>query len=64
MGYWLLSRQSAAKTIKEEPVMSDAEYFKALHTAIEDGDAQAEAVLRMLQSRGLVPSEFNALLSA
>jgi len=41
-----------------EPTMSDAQYFEALREAVEDGDAQAAAVLRMLQSRGMIPPEF------
>ena len=42
----------------QEPTMSDAQYFEALREAVEDGDTQAAAVLRMLQSRGLIPPEF------
>lgn len=42
----------------QEPTMSDAQYFKALRAAVEDGDEQAAAVLGMLQSRGMIPPEF------
>ena len=38
-----------------DPLMTDAEYFEALRAASEDGDQQAEAVLRLLQSRGILP---------
>lgn len=44
--------------------MSNAEFFKALQIAITEGDVHAEAVLRMLQARDLVPPEFKALFSA
>ena len=42
----------------QEPTMSDAQYFEALREAVEDGDAQAAAVLRMLESRGMIPPDF------
>ena len=35
--------------------MTDDEYFEALRAAIEDGDQQAAAVLRMLESRKMIP---------
>lgn len=44
--------------------MTDDEYFEALRAAIEDGDQQAAAVLRMLETRGMIPREDAALMAS
>jgi hypothetical protein len=43
--------------------MTTDEYLDALHKAIEDGDQQAAAVLKMLESRGLIPKDPPALVA-
>ena len=38
--------------------MTDSEYFEALRAAVNDGDEQAAAVLRLLESRRMIPTDF------